>query len=325
MLNINATLRELQFGITHYIENRASIADLFKPNKRCGIYVLHFATGEYYVGQAVDVTRRYVQHSKNHTDIQQISFQEVTQDSLNEVERKVIGIFERRGFQMRNIALTSIPKGESDFDLVLPEEAQNEWINNFKVIHLDGKRPIDPNLRRKYQRHYERLMCKKGADQAVVALRKYVQKGIPAIKSSELSFWSCSCLPAFKVSDITLFSRINIYWQEVFTVYATNGQLGFSWHLALTPLEQAFGPKLTGLERRYPNLGIDLKHQYKPGGPDQVNVRIENVDLALKLMNDRDVLRAVRLFNLRLMKKGACAYSRYHCFALADKLYQPHD
>jgi hypothetical protein len=319
MTDINSLLQDLRFNVTHYVENRASIADLFKPGNRCGIYILHFATGEYYIGQAVDVTRRYVQHSKNHSDIQTISFQQVKSNLLNDVERETIGIFERQGYQIRNIALTSIPKGESDFDLIMPEEAQAEWLNNLKTIHLDGHRSIDPNLRRKYQQQYARLLYKERAEEAILVLREYVRKGIPAIKSSELSFWSCSCLPSYKSQDLTIYSRINIYWQEVFTVSFLDGKLGFSWHLALTPLEQVFGQKLTGLRRRYPNIWID-NHQYKPGGPDQVNLGIENTDMALELIKDDDILRAIRLFNLRLMKKGACVYSRNHCLSLADRL-----
>ena len=33
-----------------------------------------------------------------------------------------------------------------------------------------------------------------------------------------------------------------------------------------------------------------------------------------------DVERAVLAFNLRLMKKGPCAFSRYHCMGLAGRL-----
>ena len=62
-------LYENKFSSFEYIEKRLTVADLFKPNKRCGIYVLRFCDKSYYVGQAIDVTRRYVQHIKNHTDI----------------------------------------------------------------------------------------------------------------------------------------------------------------------------------------------------------------------------------------------------------------
>ncbi len=122
MLTSKSLVQDSYFNVTHYVENRASIADLFKPGKRCGIYILYFTTGEYYIGQAVDVTRRYIQHSKNHADIQQISFRQVNPLLLNEVERETIGAFERQGYQLRNIALTSIPKGESDFDFIMSIE-----------------------------------------------------------------------------------------------------------------------------------------------------------------------------------------------------------
>jgi hypothetical protein len=84
------TLSDLGFTETFAIEGRASIADLFKPNKRCGIYVLHTSNGEHYAGQAIDVTRRYVQHLKTHNDIVKISFKRVPQKKLNQEEQKVI-------------------------------------------------------------------------------------------------------------------------------------------------------------------------------------------------------------------------------------------
>jgi hypothetical protein len=50
------------FSPWKYVQGRTSIADSFKPRRRCGIYVLRFSNEEFYVGQAVDVTIRYAQH-----------------------------------------------------------------------------------------------------------------------------------------------------------------------------------------------------------------------------------------------------------------------
>jgi hypothetical protein len=47
-------LRELGFKSTYFVQGGYSIADLYKPDERCGIYVLHFANGQYYVGLAVE-------------------------------------------------------------------------------------------------------------------------------------------------------------------------------------------------------------------------------------------------------------------------------
>ena len=59
---------------------------------------------------------------------------------------------------------------------------------------------------------------------------------------------------------------------------------------------------------------------YKPGGQDQINIVAQGVGPALTLVRDHNILSAVRLFNLRLMKKGPCAYGRYHCLDLVDDL-----
>ena len=324
MTDINLLLTELNFKAAYHVENRASIADLFKPDKRCGIYILHFATGECYIGQAVDVARRYVQHCKNHTDILKISFQPIKQQSLNHVEQTVIQRFERENFQLRNIALTSIPKGESDFDQIMPEEVQNEWLNNLSLVDLDGNRPTDPALRQKYQRRFHQFEQKKASREVLTILQAYVLTGIPAIKRGEISFWSCSCLPSYQTPGVTIFSRVNVYWQEVFTISEYRDDLSFSWHVARTPLEAHFGLSLSGLRQRFPFVTI-TGHQYTPGGADQVNLAVGNAPEALKLLKDQSVLQATRLFNLRLMKKGACTYSRYHCLPLADKLInEPH-
>ncbi len=120
------TLSDLGFKKTFDVEGRAPIADLFKPSQRCGIYILHTSNGEHYAGQAIDVTRRYVQHCKNHNDIVKISFKRVSQKKLNQEEQKVIHTLEHEGLLLRNIAYASIPYGESDFDLVMPIKEQEK-------------------------------------------------------------------------------------------------------------------------------------------------------------------------------------------------------
>ena len=75
---IRDLLEERGFPAPYTIRGRASIADLFPQGQRCGIYVLHFSDGEYYVGQSADIIRRYTQHSKIHADIEKISFKQAT-------------------------------------------------------------------------------------------------------------------------------------------------------------------------------------------------------------------------------------------------------
>lgn len=100
------------------------MADLHKPRERCGIYVLGFANGERYVGQAVDVVRRFSQHRKNHGDITHMSFRQVEKAELNEVERHCIHTLEAQGLRLRNISHMSVVQGERDLDLVIAPEEQ---------------------------------------------------------------------------------------------------------------------------------------------------------------------------------------------------------
>lgn len=307
-------LEAMGFSRGEYVQGRASIADLFKPGRRCGIYVLRFSNGEFYAGQAVDVTRRYAQHRKTHADIEQLTLKEVPKGKLDEEERSLIWGLEREGWPLRNVTFASIPKGESDFDLVMPPEEQERWLGDLGCADEGGERLVDPELRRRYRGHFQRFLEMRHAEEALEVLRTYVKVGIPAIRRGEVSFWACSCLPTDGV-----YSRVNIYWQEVFTVSTSLNDIRFSLHLARSPLEKALGNRESPLLRRHPTLR-HTGHRYAPGGQDQTSFEIKGAEVAKELLADEDVLRGIRLLNLRLMQKGPCAYGRYHCMDLADRL-----
>lgn len=304
-----------QFGFAApvNVQGRASIADLFKPDARCGIYILHFSNGEYYAGKAVDVTRRYIQHQKNHKDIIEISFKHVAPEKLDSDEQEIIWTLEQKGYSLRNVVFTSLPKGESDFDLIMPLESQQSWLRDMNIVREnDGDRITDPGLRRKFRAHYERLFNTQYADQVIKAVKVYICFCIPVPHQSEVSFWSVSCMP-----EQGVYLRINLYWQEVLTVFNKNGDLWVSLHVAKSPLSQE---KLSPLTKSYQDLQI-LEHQYKPGGTDQLNLLVP-LKSCKAVITDRCVLPAIRLFNLRLMKKGPCNFGRYHCLDLADRLFE---
>lgn len=98
MLELVVLLQTLNFPQLRHIQGRASISDVFPAGKRCGIYILQFLNGEVYVGQALDVTRRYVQHNKTHNDIINISFKQVPKTNLNDEERAAIWELEQKGW-----------------------------------------------------------------------------------------------------------------------------------------------------------------------------------------------------------------------------------
>ena len=314
-------LLELGFKNTYYVEGRASIADLFSQKERCGVYILHCGNDEYYVGQASDVARRFVQHRRNHTDIHELSFKHVRRTDLNTEEHTAIWSLQAHGFTLRNIVFNSIPPENTDFELIMAPARQEEWLANLTSIENDGERVVNPEMRRKYARRYAQYVNDPHSERTTSILREYVQMGIPSIKGGEMSFWCCSCLPAFHGSDVKIMSRINVNWQEVFTISVKDDILCSSFHLAISPLENSFDPSLNSLVEKYPGVGV-FDHLYQPGGIDQIGLESVDDDLTMQLLHDPAILTAIRLFNLRLMNKGACNFSRYHCLGLADRLVE---
>jgi hypothetical protein len=201
-------------------------------------------------------------------------------------------------------------------------QEQDRWLKDIDLVDAEGPRLSDPELRRKYRKKFEVFSRRDFSSDVIRVLRRYVSVSIPTIRRGECSFWSCSCLPAYHNRNVIIYSRINLYWQEVFTAYAHDGTLFFSAHMALSPLKNALGDSLAELEQRYAGLTVE-DHKYDPGGSDQVNIEVQGPDTTLKVLQDSAVISAIRLFNLRLMKKGACVYNRYHCFDLADALLNP--
>ncbi|ASJ72794.1 hypothetical protein [Granulosicoccus antarcticus] len=320
MQELESFLKErYYFPRARHVEGRASIAGIYGKKNRCGIYVLRFLNGEVYAGKSTDVTRRYVQHRIIHNDISHISFKRVPKSRLSAEEKAVISGLEDQDFTLRNIALTSIPKGVSDFDLVMPLAEQDEWVQTHDAPLLTGTRIQDETLRQKYQKRFKTLASKPYAEESTEFLRRYVQLGLPVPIESEYSFWSCSCLPTYSTKHVTVYSRINVYWQEVLTVINEDNVLWFSFHLARSPLELEHGKSLDSLKRKHRSLQMG-NYLYETGGSDQVHLEVQGYEAACQLLKDPTVLTAIRLFNLRLIKKGLCNNRRYHCMDLADRL-----
>ncbi|MDQ3603352.1 MAG: hypothetical protein M3385_05795, partial [Actinomycetota bacterium] len=122
-------------------------------------------------------------------------------------------------------------------------------LDDLGYVDDGGERLIDPELRRRYRERFQHFLDMPRAEEALDVLRTYIKVGVPAIRRGEVSFWGCSCLPTKDV-----YSRVNIYWQEVFTVSTSLNDLWFSLHLARSPLMEALG-----------NRESPLTHTHLPG------------------------------------------------------------
>ena len=315
--------KELGFDKYFYAKGMRSIAGQFTQNNRCGIYILHFENGEYYVGLAIDVVNRYAQHRQNHLDIEFVSFKEIAKSKLAEIEKETVFSLERLNKLLRNINIVSIVIGDTDLDLIISKEEQDTWINkDLTLEEIETERFEYPILRAKYQKKYKKLSEHPLKDEIFAYTRAYTLTTIPFPKKTEYSFWSISCLPATNQQNLT---RTNIFWQETFVIsdYKENENLPHSEEY--TGLEILIWVTKSVLEKH--NLFSILKEKFRTldfldynhnsGGQDQQCIGIEGFEFNDFLFTE-GVIEACRTFNLRLMRKGGCIWNRYHCFHLAD-------
>lgn len=299
------------------VAGRHSIADVFPQNKRCGIYILRFSDGMYYIGQAVDVARRFTQHQKNHSDIEAIAFKQIPKSHLNEEESYFIGKMEPH-CRLRNISLASLPHIlESELDDLLPPEQQAIWLQSNDSIHGAFSRVEDPALRDRTARRCQRLLSDNAFNSlALPVMQEYVRTCIPEPYLTELTFWGCSCLPPYRNKNLIIYSRVNLRFQEVFTAgFDKQGKFPFfNWHVCKSLI---FGPPLERLCRQVRTL-YTSDHIYQTGGSDQIDIGVDSKEDALALLKNESFLLAAKTFNLRCMRKGAQPYANTHCPSLAD-------
>lgn len=314
---LDASLAPFGFGPRLSVAGRASVADLFPKNDRCGLYVLEFADGAIYAGLAVDVVRRFGQHRKTHGDIVGIRFCKLAAASLAQFEAELIPHLEAEGHRMRNFALMSVVAGERGIDLLISPDDQEAWMRGFEL--KDGaERVADEALRARYQARFEKFERTLWAADAIELLRLYARRMLPRPRVTELSFWCVSCLPSFRMDDATLLARVNLNMMEVASVIGDADGVYMTFHVAESPLEE-LGPR-TIEQLTAAGYTDDEGYLYAPGGGDQRVLWGGTRDRCLALLGDATVIRAVRTMNMRLMRKGPSYYSKYHCLPLADRL-----
>lgn len=312
VVDVPSLIRILGFTENHDVLGKTSIAALIPNGKRCGIYVLHFSNGQFYVGQSVDVARRYQDHRKNHIDIAHVSFREVERDVLDAEEERTIRAFEAKQLELRNIDIVTWTYAKTPFNELMPIAEQNRWLEDLSWVDDIGQRALDLSLRDRTAGKLTKLRAHPFGDETISVARRYVRLGVPAIRRGEQRFWTITAMP----SPSHILSRLSINEQEVMTLFDAGGFLGLSLHTARIPLRHRL--RLTRLASARHRTSIQFTdHRYKPGGEDQSNIEAYGQKSIDYLLRDREVQLAVRKMNMRLSRRGKCFYSKSHCMDLA--------
>ena len=186
-----------------------SIAAIF-PEQRRGIYVLEFANGERYVGQAEDAVKRFTQHrhgSKHHepwTDITAFGFRAIPEGALTPHELAMFRQQKAQGYALRNKTWNYEHEQPSPLDEVVPVEVQKHWVTGYfppvdrvalaeAVAQSGSGEP--PKLFSK-KRGMELLPSGQPVHDAVVEnLAKLILLAIPQPVETEGRFWMISDYP----------------------------------------------------------------------------------------------------------------------------------
>src|SRR5215212_3155097 len=318
-------LTELGFTVSVDVRGRRSIADLLpKSRNRCGIYLLEFADGLFYIGQALDVVRRFSQHRKLHDDIVRWGFRAVKRRNLDAVERELIHRAPSLRLTLTNKVHVSHIVGETDLDELLAPDEQQSWrANPAKTSAQDVRLNVDADgsQRTRYKGQWSSFRDRDDLSQLLGLLRLCIHGCVPAYRRTEYSFWSVSCMPSTNAASFPRLAAVNMNIMETFVVdhpkHEPNNVLSFvnlskARLLEQYPSKQAFYRQYPGTQWRQSN--------YQAAGEDQMHLVLGNLSSAIRVLADPAVQSAAGLLNLRLMRKGGNIYARYHCFELADQL-----
>ncbi len=313
-------LTQLGFTQTHTVRGKAHIDALFPEKKRCEIYVLHFPDQTYYVGQAIDVCKRYEQHrSKAFPDVEQISFKPIPQAKLDKEEQYTIRELELGGVRLRNITYTSIPATSSELDVLMAVADQERWLDDLSFSDAGDARAAIPaaqydKTNAKYRQFEQLHLPRDTKAEAVSLLRYYIHQFIPAYQRTEYDYWSLSCMP--KTSGYQRLAALNMSKMEMLVLFPDGDMFV---NVAVSEILKAY-PTIADFHRAYHHASITQSF-YEDAGFDQAHIRIGSFAEAWRVFADPAVQRSIRLLNLYRMRKRGSFYKQYHCPALVDAIY----
>lgn len=183
------------------IRDLNSVSAIFPPDKRRGIYVLEFANGEQYVGQAVNVVDRFTSHRHNSAhhapwvDVVAIQFLTVKSAPLSPIELDHIRYLRGQGIKLRNKAGNVGHTQPSRLDTHISVEDQEHWVlglggfgdRAFAPLAAPGETKLTRNIGKKDPMLRRRIL---------EDIRYALTELIPDAPDLERRYWTLSDYPS---------------------------------------------------------------------------------------------------------------------------------
>lgn len=314
----------LGFPAMATVSSLLSVAHLFgTTKKRCGIYFLAFQPGLFYVGQALDVVRRFSQHRRVHDDIVGFSFISVNKTELNDTEKALIFKAESLGIKITNAVHVTNIVGDTDFDLVVPATEQEAWLcipftSRMTDKEISGPKIVLPEAQQiRFSKHFARFEKHPLSQRALALFKEYISNCVPAPKRTEYSFWSVSCMPSGSGAWPRLLC-VNAAVMELFVAGWERQDPHALWSF-ITVAEDVLLEHWTSLDdlvKTFPF--IEIEHRgYRDAGQHQVTLHTYGGAPMEQLLTNPGISKAAAALVLRVMRKRATIYGKYHCPQLA--------
>ena len=323
MPSLPGRFAELGFTQLAPVSTLRSIAQLFGSSKlRCGIYLLKFPDRRFYIGQAVEVVRRFAQHRKNYDEIVGFSFVPTQRAHLDQVERDLIRKAELLGLVILNTVHASNVVGDTDLDMVVSPEEQTSWLSSpAKFNDGDTVSPIVLPVAQieRFAEQFRRFKAHRLFPPASNLLQTYLHHCVPAPKRTEYSFWVVSCLPSTNRDTWPRLLCVSAGVMELLVLGCHKAAPSEMWGfvtVASDVLSESF-PTDDALVAAFPSIEV-VRREYRDAGQHQVTLHANNARSMKGILEHKVVRRAAASLALRVMRKRATIYAKFHCKQLAD-------
>jgi hypothetical protein len=307
------------------VDGLSSVNQLLpRSESKCGIYVLSFADGQLYVGQAVNVVRRFPKHKQTYPDITELHFWRFNRDALDNVEKFGIQRLQAAGFLLRNVTHASGRLGASRFDSVVTPQQQDQWLMSIPTDFVgDDPRQERPEQRLRNRTKFDRLVADPRFDDLVPGLRRYVARTIPFPRRTELGSWSVSAVPSTNKDSWPRLLAVTVQALETLIVEAPvddNTRTMVRINVDLAIILHRWG-NLDRLRATFPAAYVrEARYNVRPG---VLALEVEGTRNLMRLLDLDGVTDSARRLNLDLMRKGPAFQWQHHSYGLADRLLEP--
>jgi hypothetical protein len=209
-------------------------------------------------------------------------------------------------------------RGTTGLRQFLDLEQQREWIDGQTDLRDSDERSESLEQRFKYVARFEKLLRRPQAQEVLGILRLYGRDCIPLPRKTERHYWSVSCLPS--TSDKPLV-RVNASWMELFTLYADGEDIRARFIVHLSDFTTDTSPERHHVDEPLLEQCVTTPEDityFFPNGPDIFGINVRGSASIRKFLAARQIVTAIRTFNLTHMNRGRNAYQASHCYSLAD-------